>query len=70
MRDMSPDETWEGCYCIAETRKIVGEVDTMEKNTLKWRAVAPTHMLSTKDKMSNVVCSNKIDQRRIRYRTM
>lgn len=54
---MSPDETWEGCYCIAETRKMVGEVDTMEE----------MQMLSSKDKMSNVVCKNKLDQRRIRH---
>lgn len=41
VRGMSPDETWEGCHWIAETRKLVGEVDKLEKNRVEWRAVAP-----------------------------
>lgn len=66
-RGISLDETWEGCHCIAEIRKMVGEANKMEEKQIGCGPKADIH---SKDKMSNVVCKKKLDTRRIRGRVM
>lgn len=70
-RGISLDETWEGCHCIAEIRKMVGEADKMGgKKQIEVEGCGPKADIHSKDKMSNVVCKKKLDTRRIRGRVM
>lgn len=70
-RGISLDETWEGCHCIAEIRKMVGEADKMGgKKQIEVEGCGPKADIHSKDKMSNVVCKKKLDTKRIRGRVM